>query len=687
MKNLLYISLALALGACAGDSAIKQGVITIEDSRLEGAHWYGGGERGHSLNLLGDTLEMYNRPNYGYGAGDPRITTTGISMPLAMTHDGYALLFDDVAAAKLILGDKVIYESESVEPVSYHLIDGGGNIAGAVEALSAVTGRQEMPPLWTLGYITSKYGYKSQAETLGVTDTLQRHGYPLDGLILDLYWYGKEEDMGRLDWEHSAWPDPESMLKQLRDKNVNVVAISQPYVLKNGRGVDNYNYLAGEGMLLCDSAGNTLPVEIWVGDGGMLDVSNPVTRNWLADRYDSLTRQGIYGWWGDLGEPEKHPVSGLHANGKGVRQYHNQYGNDWASIVYEMLAERYPDRRPMVMMRGGTTGLQKYGVFPWTGDVARSWAGMQAQPTLMLQSGLSGLGYMSHDVGGFAVDSLSPLNPELYTRWMQLGLFSPVLRTHAQIGAEPYNYPEVEPILLDLVKERYAWLPYNYTLAWENSSKGLPLVRPMNFYSGKTTHDDITDQYLWGRDILVAPVMEPETRERFVVVPDGQWLDLERPEDVYTFGDTVMMAAPLSRIPLMVRAGAFLPRAEYDMSSTVDYDPTRLTVDYYPVAGVESSYVMYDDDRVTPSREGIPYRTVTFEGTADDSEIVVKTLVNGTYPGAKEMTDVIMRVHRVGKRPAAVMVDNNEVPYDYDSDTQTLTLKLKLNSTLTIRQW
>ncbi len=686
MKNILYISLALALGACAGDSS-TQSRITVNDPRLVGAHWYGAGERGHALNLKGDTLEMYNRPNYGYGAGDPRIVTTGISMPLALTHDGYALLFDDAAAATLILGDSVIYESESFQPVNYRIIDGKGTLEGAVEALSEITGRQEMPPLWTLGYITSKYGYKSQAETLGVTDTLQQRGYPLDGLILDLYWYGKEEDMGRLAWEPSAWPSPAEMLSTLRDRNVNVVAISQPYVLKNGLGADNYAILSEQGLLLCDSTDNTQPVEIWVGEGGMFDVSNPDTRRWLADRYDSLTQQGIYGWWGDLGEPEKHPETGLHANGLPSRLYHNQYGNDWASIVYDMMAERYPDRRPMVMMRGGTTGLQQYSVFPWTGDVARSWEGMQAQPVLMLQSGLSGLGYMSHDVGGFAIDSLHPRDPEMYTRWLQLGLFSPVLRTHAQSFAEPYHYPEVEPILIDLIKERYAWLPYNYTLAWENSTRGLPFVRPMNFYTGKTTHDDITDQYLWGRDILVAPVMRPGVQERQVVVPAGLWLDFERPEEVYTIGDTVTMAAPLSRIPLMVRAGAFIPRADYAMNSTADYDPTRLTVDYYPVVGVDSSYTLYDDDRTTPSRGQLPYRTVTFNGDVTSETIIISTTVTGTYPGAKPMEDITLKIHRVTRKPLSVTVDDKDIRYQYDEASNILTIKYKLNSTLVIKQW
>ena len=113
----------------------------------------------------------------------------------------------------------------------------------------------------------------------------------------------------------------------------------------------------------------------------------------------------------------------------------------------------------MTLMRGGTAGLQRFSVFPWSTDVSRSWGGLEPQIRIMLNSGLSGLGYMSHDVGGFAVDPSNPVDPELYVRWCQLGLFSPVLRTHATRAAEPYKYPEQQHILLPLIKERYRWLP------------------------------------------------------------------------------------------------------------------------------------------------------------------------------------------------------------------------------------
>lgn len=637
---------------------------------------YGAGERAHSLNLRGDTLVMYNRPTYGYGEGDSRISQMNITMPILLSSDGFAIVFDDHARAELIADRTFKYITDNLQPVSYYYVDGASTLADVTEALTGLTGRQPLPPMWTLGYITSKYGYRTEAETLGVVDTLKRAGYPLDGLVLDLYWYGKEQDMGRLDWDPDQWPSPDKMLRRLADRGVNVVAISQPFVLRNGRGIDNYNALRADSLLLLDSLGNCQEVEIWVGEGGMFDVSRPATRRWLADRYKSLTDRGITGWWGDLGEPEQHPLTALHANGQGAAIYHNLYGNDWSEIIYDMFRENYPDRRLMAMMRAGTTGLQRYSVFPWSGDVSRSWQGMQPQVRIMLNSGLSGLAYMSHDVGGFAVDADNPYLPELYVRWLQLGLFSPVLRTHAQQFAEPYNYPEQASIIEHLIKERYRWLPYNYTLAWENSAKGYPLVRPLNFTEPSVTaYDDIADEYLWGSEVLVAPVMHPGVTERPVTFPAGKWVSMAAPAHVYDGGTTATVEAPLDVIPVFARAGAFIPMAEYKMENTGDYDPARFTVHYYPVAGVESEFTLYDDDRLSASSlETGNYRLVTFNGNAGGTRITVES--RGSYPGAPTEIDLQIVIHRAADA-ATFRVNGRVLKSRYNATDNTITLRMR----------
>jgi alpha-glucosidase (family GH31 glycosyl hydrolase) len=281
---------AVTITSAGGAAVTDNGLRATQGSRqrLEltttgSGSFYGAGERGHALKLNGDTLVMYNKQNYGYTKGEKRISQMNITMPLFLSTEGYALVFDDYAAAEMILSDPIVYLSESDRPISYYFVkaDGDGSLKSLTRRLSSLTGRQDLPPFWAMGYITSKYGYKTQAETTGVIDTLKMKGYPVDGVVLDLYWYGKEEDMGRLEWDKEQWPDHRKMLADLRARGVNTITISQPYILQNGRGVDNYNYLDSKGLMVKDSTGATQPVTIWVGHGGMFDVSNPDTRRWL----------------------------------------------------------------------------------------------------------------------------------------------------------------------------------------------------------------------------------------------------------------------------------------------------------------------------------------------------------------------------------------------------------------------
>ena len=648
-----------------------------------GESFYGAGERGYSFNLAGDTLVNYNAQNYGYQMGEPRTRQMGITVPMVISSRGYGVFFDDFCKSSLYVGDQQLeYTTTSPQPVSYYVIDGNGKVENVVKSFTWLTGRQELPPLWTLGYITSKYGYHDQRESEGVVDTLKREGYPLDGIVFDLYWYGKEEDMGRLEWDREQWPDHRKMLRDFKQQGINVVTISQPYVLTNGRAIDNYRLLDPQGLFCkTDGADTTHTVTIWVGQGGMFDVSNPATRQWLRGRYKSLTEEGVTGWWGDLGEPEKHPLEIRHWNGLTAEQYHNVYGNEWSRIIYDLFKEDYPDRRPMIMMRAGTAGLQRYSVFPWSTDVSRSWGGLQPQVTIMLNTGLSGLGYMSHDVGGFAVDPANPRDGELYIRWLQLGLFSPMLRTHSTVQAEPYNYKEFGDLTLRLIKERYAWLPYNYTLAYENARYGLPLVRPLGFYEDDKNiarYDDITDQYLWGHDVMVAPVMHQGTLSRDITFPEGTWVDINHPENRYQGHTTVNYPAPVDVLPLFARAGAFIPRASYGMQNVGDYDPDRLDIVYYS-SDHPSTYTLFDDDlHSTGTLDRDKHREIQFTATPQGKTCFITIHGKGNIDGDAPNKEYHLVVPATTK-PKQVKINGKKMKgAAYDKRTGTLTIPINI---------
>ncbi|MDE5871062.1 MAG: DUF4968 domain-containing protein, partial [Muribaculaceae bacterium] len=355
---------------------------TITFLTPEGDNFYGTGERGHSLTLNGTEMTMWNRANYGYTDGDDRLNQANINMPYLVSDNGFGLLIDDYAKARLTLGeDTISYRTISQKPLSYYFINGDGTLAGATFSFTELTGKQPLPPFWTMGYITSKYGYHNQKEAYGAIDSLKQRDYPVDGMVLDLYWYGVETDMGRLEWDKKQWPDHRKMLNDLNAQGIHVVPIHQPYINKTG-AMDNYTLLESKGLLTKDAAGKTKDVTTWVGDAGMFDIANPATRQWMWERMKPLTAEGLSGWWGDLGEPEVHPLEIVHANGETAEEYHNVYGNEWSKMIYDGLRTDFPEMRPMLMMRGGTTGLQRYAVFPWTSDVSRSWGGLQAQNKL-----------------------------------------------------------------------------------------------------------------------------------------------------------------------------------------------------------------------------------------------------------------------------------------------------------------
>jgi alpha-glucosidase (family GH31 glycosyl hydrolase) len=192
-------------------------------------------------------------------------------------------------------------------------------------------------------------------------------------------------------------------------------------------------------------------------------------------------------------------------------------------------------------------------------------------------------------------------------------------------------------------------LPYNYTLAYENASKGYPLVRPLNFYQQSDHLSNVTDEYLWGEQVLVAPILNEGQTSRDIVLPDGVWVDYNKPSQNYS--NCIMgYPAPLEVLPMFVKGGAFIPTADYKMGNTGDYNPAKLTVNYYPVAGVKSSYTLFDDDRKSPtSLADSQYRLIDFAGdmAQDGKSINITISAKGGYAGAPAAIDMTLVVNGI----------------------------------------
>ncbi len=652
-----------------------------------GEAFYGGGSRALPVNRRGYRLRIYNEAHYGYENNTP---TLNISIPMVVSSRQYGLFFDNRFPAVLDLGaenhNQLRYNTQGGR-LRYYFMAGGEALSQVLQHYTFLTGRQPLPPLWSLGFIQSKFGYRNEQEAREMVNRLIGEGFPLDALVLDLYWFGAASDMGNLDWNYSQWSQPQEMMSDFLDQGVHTILITEPYVTTSSV---NFQPLAGQDLLATDNQGHPYVIGgFWAGDAALIDLTLPAAQEWMWDFYEARVQQGVSGWWSDLGEPEAHPHDMIHAFGE-ASAIHNIYSLVWARFLFQKYRTHFPQQRLFNLIRSGFAGMQREATFPWSGDVQRSYSGLQAQVPLMLGAGLSGLGYMHSDVGGFVGGGS---DSELFTRWVQFGVFAPVLRLHGVGTTEPVNFPEpYKSITREYIKWRYRLLPYNYTLAYENTLMGIPLARQLNFYEPENLAlADVNDTYLWGRDLLIAPVLQPGATRRAVVFPQGQWLDVHTLTE-YQGHNTYEVDLSLEQIPVFVRAGSFIPNAR-PMQSTMQYNSDSLVVHYYPDQQVpESSGSMFYDNGTTPGNlDSDAYQLLHFNGIFDSQQIEVTMSTSGNplvAPGTER--NMLYQIYRLAQAPELVQIEGATIasvqaPDDFsdhnpawywDADQKTLQVNL-----------
>jgi alpha-glucosidase (family GH31 glycosyl hydrolase) len=656
-----------------------------------GERLYGTGSRALPVDRRGYRLELYNQAHYGSQNNEPNLN---IALPTVLSSRGYMLFFDNHAPGYLDLGktdkDALEYGGEGLTSLSYFVITGRDQ-AEILDRYTALTGRQPLPPRWALGLIQSRFGYKSDVEMQNVASRMHCEGFPLDALVLDLYWFGGTKRQGDLSWDKANFPDPAGMMSSLNKQGVKTILISEPYVMRTSR---NDSTVRTQGLVGTTAAGQPFTVSsFWAGPASILDVFKPQARTWLWNYYRTLHDQGAAGWWSDLGEPENHPETMHHVAGP-ARAVHNAYGQSWASIFTEGYTRDLPEERVFNLARSGWAGMQRNSVFPWSGDINRSWSGYRAQVPVMVGMGQGGVGYMHSDAGGFCVGGI---DPELYTRWLQMASLCPILRPHGEgVPPEPYYYPEpYKSSVREAVKLRYQLLPYLYTLAWQNTTTGAPLARALDFGSqysevgSKAGEPDAQNsEYLLGPNLLVAPVLNPSQRRRNVLLPSGNWIDFYT-NLAYVGNSTVSVPAPLAHTPLLVRAGAFLPMTAY-RHSTALYRPDTLLLRYYPdPSASESEFTMYDDDgHSAKALARHQYETLTARGYCTPAQTDVILSSNGEYPGQPAFRFLRLLVQRVAAPPTAIYFDERPVPaegYSYDAVKHELEVHFLMNAGVSVR--
>ncbi len=662
-----------------GGLSISSKGVSLSFALDENEKLYGGGQRVLGMDRRGHSMPLYNKAHYGYTTSSNQMY---FGLSAVMSSKNYSVLFDNTASGELDIGktnsDELLFKAQGGR-ASYIMVL-GENLEDTVTNTVAVTGKQPLPPRWLLGNFASRFGYKSQNEVMDVVDAFNTQDIPVDAVVLDLYWFGKDikGHMGNLSWDTATFPEPEKMISELRAQDVKTVLITEPFILTTSK---QWESAVANNALAQNDNGAPYTFDFYFGNTGLVDVFSEAGQDWFWQYYEKLAAQGVAGWWGDLGEPEVHPDDIQHMwQSKKVSgaEVHNAYGHQWAKTVYNNLTELQPDTRPFVLMRSGFLGSQRYGMVPWTGDVSRSWGGLKPQVELALQMSVFGMAYTHSDLGGFAGGET--FDPELYTRWLQFGTFSPVFRPHAQdnIAPEPiFHADPAKSIARKFIQLRYDMLPYNYSLAFENALYGTPLMRPLAMAYGESDWFENADSYLWGDGLLVSPVTSANQTVWPTLLPEGVWFDFFS-DMKYQGGQTVNYPLSQNNFPVWVKAGSFMPMTK-GLSRTEQFDARKIEMHYWHDNSVNSSsYTYYEDDGKNPAsiKKGL-YTKLQLSASVDEKAALTLTLDSeGSYIGMPKQRDITYVVHGLSEKPQSVSLDGRSVPVMWDEKGKTLSLAI-----------
>ena len=579
------------LGVRVADSAgaLVQEISVNADGSLEfltgDAPLLGFGEGGPQFDRRGSTDRMRS------GQGGYQLRTHGGRVPIQwlIGTSGWGLFIHQPLGPFDLTGPKGKLTAETPLPIDCFVVVSKDPLV-ILREYARITGLPEMPPLWSFGYQQSHRTLSGPDEVMWVAKTMREKKLPCDTLIYlgtDFTPSGWNTHNGEFTWKKETFPDPKKTIEDLHALHYKVVV----HVVIEGRRLTG---------TVKDTCASPEP------SGRIPDENGDVVRGrWPQDRsvgcywphHKGLVDLGVDGWWPDQGDGYDAP-SRLNR----IRMY-------WeGSQLWR------PNERPYALHRNGYAGMARYGAFLWSGDVQSRWETLKTHIPVAVNTGLSGMPYWGTDIGGF-VPSEEFLG-DLYVRWFQFGAFCPLFRSHGRtwhlrlpwgwnLGepgpvetaisppASELRNAQVEPICRKYLELRYRLMPYLYSLVREASTTGLPILRAMWIH-----HPDDPaavargDQYLWGRDMLVAPVVEKQATSRKVYLPRGTWFDFwtGQPQDG---GRELDRAVDLETTPIYVRAGAVIPMGPVKQY-TAEPVEGPLSVTVYP--GSDGVFQVFEDD-------------------------------------------------------------------------------------------
>lgn len=519
-----------------------------------------------------------------------------VAVPMLVSPAGFGLLWHDAAVTDVDVGQParlpLVIRSEAGGGVDYDFIY-GPELDDVIAGYRELTGDAPMMPRWTWGLWQSKEHYATQAELLSVAARYRQMHVPFDAVIQDWqYWLPGQWGSHRFD--PARYPDPAAMVKTLHDEHVHTLI---SVWARLDPDTDNTKALDAAGVLFPKTYPNVYPA----GHGRWYDAWNPKGRDlYWRQVMSNLGTLGFDGWWLDASEAELGGRWGemrevaTHA-GPGAEVY-NSYPLMHTTAVHDGMVRDMPDKRAFILTRSAYAGQQRNAAITWSGDTTGNWETLKRQVPAALNFTASGIPYWSADIGGFfGGDPKDPAYAELFTRWYEFGVFNPMFRVHGTgAGKELWAFDSAtQKILLDYDRLRYRLLPYIYSASWDVTSRHGTMMRALAFdFRDDPEALHIPDEYMFGKALLVAPVVEAKATARTVYLPGKDaWYDFRSGRSL-AGGQVVVADADLATIPVYVRAGSVLPLGPVKpYADAPSSEPLELRV--YP--GRDGTYDLYDD--------------------------------------------------------------------------------------------
>ncbi|MGO4773139.1 TIM-barrel domain-containing protein [Flavobacterium sp. W22_SRS_FK3] len=640
LPSLIFVNDLTDKGSVPASWSIKpvfstvNGKSTVKISYTGSVDFYGNGEVSGPLKRNDTQVTLWNSeaPNYWIDNGTRLYQSHPWIMGVRSNGTAFGIIADHTWKQSFVITNPVTITSEG--PGFRVIIIERNSPQELVKTLGDLTGKIELPALWTLGFQQSRFTYTPDSKVKSIADEFRNRKIPCDVLWMDIDYMDQYKVFT---FNQSTFGNPKGLNDYLHTKNFKAVYMIDPGVKKEtGYFVYDQGKLGNHWVQKSD--GTEFNGQVWPVDVAFPDYTRPETRTWWAGLYKDFMAKGIDGIWNDMNEPsvfetpnKTMPEDNLHRGGGGFPagshlRYHNVYGYLMVKASREGIVAANPDKRPFVLSRSNFLGGQKYAA-TWTGDNSSTWAHLKLSIPMSITLGLSGQPISGADIGGFNNDC----TPDLLGHWMALGAYYPFSRNHAannSVNQEPWVFgSQIENVSRTAVNRRYRLLPYMYTLLREASETGMPLMRP-TFFADNTDLSLRNEQqaFLLGRDLLVVPrwAVNPN-------LPKGNWnkVTLESTED------------DKYQAHLYVRPGSVIPVGEV-IQSTTDYKSDNITYLINPLKDVTASGEIYHDDG-----DGYGYKTNDYalhginvtKHTADSLKVVINQIA-----GSKN----INRVSRIG---------------------------------------